>query len=128
MEFFRTINVRTTKDLIQQNINFDNLEELCDSMFVMNYYNDRAIIGGIWGEFSLQRDKINGGLRFSFLQCPNALTFTITTGYPPEPNKIILHLTVNRIELDAIFLEEIEGFIEDWNTGIENNFKGKSDS
>ena len=128
MEFFRTINVRTSKDLIQQNINFDNLEDLCESMFIMNYSNNRAIIGGIWGEFSLQRDKINGGLRLSLLQCPNALTFTITTGYPPEPNKIVFHLTVNRIELDAIFLEEIEAFIEDWNTGIQNNFKGKLDS
>ena len=128
MEFFRIINIETTKDLIQQHINFDNLEELCDSMFIMNYSNNRAIIGGIWGEFSLQRDKINGGLRFSFLQCPNALTYTITTGHPPEPNKIVFHLTVNRTELNVVFLEEIESFIEDWNTGIENNFKGKSDS
>ena len=128
MEFFKIIDVRTTKDLIQQKITFDNLEDLCASIIVMNHSNNRAITGGLWGEFSLQKDQINGGLRFSLLQCPNALAFTITTGYPPEPNKIVFHLTVNRTELDAVFIEEIEEFTEDWKSGIEKNFKGQIDS
>ncbi len=122
MEFFKIINVKTTADQIQKNIHFDNLEILCESIFVMDYKNNIADIGGVWGEFSLQKDKINGGLRFSLLECPNALTFTITSGYPPKPDQIIFYLTVNRTELKLIFIDEIEEFINDWKTGIEKEF------
>ena len=109
MEFFKIINIHTTKDQIQKHINFDTLDNLCTSIFVMNFKNNTANIGG--------------GLRFSLLECPNALTFTITTGYQPKPNQIVLHLTVNRLELKPIFIEEIEEFIDDWKSGIEKYFK-----
>ncbi len=118
MEFFKIIDVQTTQDQIQKNIRFDNLDDLCASLFVINFTNNIANIGGIWDEFSLQKDLINGGIRFSLLECPNALTFTITTGFQPNPNQIVLHLTVNRLELKPIFIEEIEEFIDDWEVGI----------
>lgn len=107
---------------IQKDINFDNLDSLCESIFVIDQNNNIANIGGIWGDFSLQRDLINGGLRYSLLECPNALAFTITTGYPPDPENIVFHLTVNRTELKPIFIEEIEEFISDWKIGIEKAF------
>jgi len=118
MEFFKFINVHTTQEQIQENVNFENLNNLCASIFVMNFTNSIANIGGIWGEFSLQKDIINGGLRFSLLECPNALTFTLTTGFQPKSDQITLHLTVNRIELKPTFIEEIEEFINDWEAGI----------
>lgn len=123
MEFFNIINVRATTDDIQKKINFDDLEDFCASMFVINITGSTADVGTAWGEFSLQRDFINGGLRFSLLECPNALAFTITTGFPSKPNKIIFHLTVNKLELNPVFIEEIEAFIEEWKVGIEENFK-----
>lgn len=123
MEFFKIINLQTTEALIQKNVHFENLDDLCANMFVMSFTDNIANIGGIWGEFSLQKDLINGGLRFSFLECPNALAFTLTTGFLPEPDKIVLHLTVNRLELKSEFVEEIEEFMTDWKTGMENNFK-----
>ena len=123
MEFFKSINIQTTGDQIQKKIRFDNLDNLCESMFVMDYSNNIANIGSIWGEFSLQKDNINGGLRFSLLECPNALVFTITTGSVPDFNKMNFHLTVNKQKLEALFVEEIEDFIDDWKTGIESNFE-----
>ena len=123
MEFFNIINVQTTEGEIQKNITFDDLEDYCASIFTIEITNNKAGIGTFWGEFSLQKDDINGGLRFSLLECPNALAFTITTGFSPEPNKIIFHLTVNRLELNPVFIEEIEAFIEEWKVGIEENFK-----
>ena len=122
MEFFKIINVKTTAEQIQKNINFDHLDDLCESIFIQDHNKNIAQIGGIWGDFSLQKDLINGGVRFSLLECPNALTFTITTGYPPEPEQIVFHLTVNRTELKPEFIDEIEEFINDWKTGIEKKF------
>jgi len=123
MEFFKIINVRTTEDEIQKNITFPNLEDYCASIFVISSTNHIATTGTAWGEFTFQKDNINGGLRFSLLECPNALAFTITTSYPAEPDKIVFHLTVNKLEPDAVFIEEIKEFIEEWKIGIEENFE-----
>ncbi len=123
MEFFKIINVRTTEGVIQKNITFSNLEDYCASIFVISSTNQTANTGTAWGEFTIQKDNINGGLRFSLIECPNALAYTITTGYPPEPEKIVFHLTINRVEPDTVLIEEIEEFIEEWKIGIEENFE-----
>ena len=54
MEFFKIMETKTTAAQIQKDINFDHLDDLCESIFIMNYNNNIAQIGGIWGDFSLQ--------------------------------------------------------------------------
>ena len=76
----------------------------------------------LWGEFVISYDKINGGIRFTLVDCPNALSWTITTGYPPERNKIVLHATINRTQKPDEFIEEIIEFLDEWETGINSNF------
>ncbi|MGB5498029.1 MAG: hypothetical protein WBM77_03800, partial [Maribacter sp.] len=44
---------------------------------------------------------------------PNALVWTITTGYPPAINSLVIHLTLNRLEKSKDFIEEVEEFIDD---------------
>jgi hypothetical protein len=41
------------------------------------------------------------------LDCPNALAWTVTTGYPPARDKLVVHLTINRERKQDEFLEEI---------------------
>lgn len=114
MEFFRVINLNTTGRLIKSTFDIKNLELLSTQFFVLELLNDdTASVGSLWGEFTLQRDDISGGLRFSLLECPNALTWTITTGHEPSTHNIVLHLTVNRMQLDRGFEEEIEEFLTD---------------
>jgi len=122
MEFFKIINTQTTQDNIQKEITFENLDELCSSIFILESKGNTAQVGSLWGEFSLHRDKMRGGLRFSFLECPNALAFTFTTGFLPEPDQIVLHLTINRTSIAQEFTEEIEEFMMDWKHGIEKYF------
>lgn len=119
MEFFKYINVQTTEDQLRKNLDFENLAHLCTNVFLMNSKDNIAQIGGIWGDFSLQKDFIKGGVRFSLLECPNALTFTFTTGYPPKPKQVVLHLTINRKTISGEFTEEIEDFMLDWKEGFE---------
>jgi hypothetical protein len=61
----------------------------------------------------LNRSEIRGGVRFSLLECPNALCWTLTTGYPPDPKAIIVHLTINRSEKEKEFIEDIHEFLDD---------------
>jgi hypothetical protein len=72
----------------------------------------------MWGEFTLRREKIMGGVRFSMLDCPNALAWTITTGYPPDRTKAIIHLTINRTRKQDEFVQEIHHFLDDLLEGI----------
>ena len=114
MEFFRTINIQTDEQKIKNTFDLNSLELMSSQLFLLEpLSNSRAEIGSLWGEFTLTRQEIKGGLRFSLLECPNALAWTITTGYEPAPDSIIVHLTINRTEKGHDFLEEIEDFLND---------------
>ena len=114
MEFFRTVNIDIDEQTIKNTLDFENLELMSSQLFLLESLgNSIAKIGSLWGEFTLTRQEIKGGVRFSLLECPNALTWTITTGYEPAPNSVIVHLTINRTEKDREFLEEIEDFLKD---------------
>ena len=52
------------------------------------------------------------------LDCPNALAWTVTTGFPPARDKIVVHLTINRERKQAEFIEEIQAFLEDLENGL----------
>ena len=114
MEFFRTVDIHSTEQIIQEVIILEKLEEMTSELVLLDQIDDKsAAIGGIWGEFTLERSTINGGLRFALKECPNALAWTITTGYPPAINSIVIHLTLNRIEKSKDFIEEVEEFLDD---------------
>lgn len=114
MEFFRTVDIHTTEQLIQEVIILEKLEKMTKELVLLNQIDDKsAAIGGIWGEFTLERSTINGGLRFALKECPNALVWTITTGYPPAINSLVIHLTLNRLEKSKDFIEEVEEFLDD---------------
>ena len=122
MEFFKIVDVRTTEKAIQKKLTLGNLEEFCESIFPLEDNPEVCLTGGMWGEFTVRRDEIMGGIRFSMLNCPNALAWTITTGYPPAREKIIVHLTINRERKQEEFVEEIQLFLEDLGNGIASFF------
>ena len=114
MEFFRIIDINTTQEQITELLVLKNLEDISTQLFsIAEPQEGQVEIGSLWGEFTLSRDEIKGGLRFSLKECPNALAWTITTGYPPAPEGVVIYLTVNRKELAQEFIEEIEEFLDD---------------
>ena len=127
MEFFRTVDVQTTEQIIQDVLTLGKLEEMTDELLLLQEIDGHsAQIGGIWGEVTLERSPINGGLRFALKECPNALAWTITTGYPPAIGALVIHLTINRTEKSKDFVEEVEEFLEDLCSHLETIFQKKS--
>jgi len=122
MEFFRIIDKQVTEKLIQEKINPHSLETFTETMFLLKDKESYFIGVTLWGEFKISYDKIKGGVRLTLLDCPNAFSWTITTGYPPEHNKIILHCTINRTQKSAEFIEEIKDFLDEWEAGLKANF------
>ena len=122
MEFFRIIDKQVTQEVIQDKIHPKSLEIFTETMlFIEN--SDQDFKGlTLWGDFLISFDKINGGVRFTLKDCPNGLSWTITTGYPPERNKIVLHSTINRTQKPDEFIEEIKEFMDEWEAGMIENF------
>ena len=123
MEFFRIIDIQVSEAILQNEIYPKSLESFTESMFILEKGNTDFKGATLWGEFKISYDKIKGGVRFSLLDCPNALAWTITTGFPPERNKIVLHATINRTQKPAEFIEEVDEFLDEWKTGLNNQFQ-----
>lgn len=126
MEFFRIINLKTQDKSIQEKLTIANLESISHELFVIGNQNTtEAEIGSVWGEFTLTRSLIRGGMRFALVECPNALAWTITTGIKPDPDVIVIHLTINRKEQTVDFIQEIEAFLDDQCSCLEQYLKEK---
>lgn len=123
MEFFRIIDKQVSESILQDKIHPENLENFTESMFILEKGNAYFKGATLWGEFNISYDKIKGGVRYTLLDCPNALAWTITTGFPPERNKIVLHATINRSQKPAEFIEEVDEFLDEWETGLNNQFQ-----
>lgn len=123
IEFFKIATVSTTEEHLQERLSLHNLEAYSELLFKLEEATENsALIGGIWGEFTLERQVIKGGLRFSLRECPNALCWTVTTGYPPQRDAVVIHLTINRQQKAPDFVEEIEEFLEDHKKGLQSFF------
>ncbi len=126
MEFFRTVKVKTTELDIQRQLTLGNLDQFSTEIFNLDEPNEtESTIGGIWGEFTLSRTEIKGGVRFSLLECPNALCWTMTTGYPPERESIVIHLTINRTQKQQEFIQEIDDFLDDLCVNLKQFYSGQ---
>ncbi|MEN8250719.1 MAG: hypothetical protein ABFS32_17430 [Bacteroidota bacterium] len=127
MEFFAIVDIDTKPETLQE-LTVDKLNQYCvDIDKVLHIENENsADVYCVWGEFTVYRQVINGGVRFSLPDCPNALAWTITTGLEPEPKKVVIHGTINRTEHDADFIESIQVFIHSWKLGLEKNLTRNS--
>ncbi|ADC71967.1 conserved hypothetical protein [Thioalkalivibrio sp. K90mix] len=116
MEFFRTLPLRASTDSLQAKLTVPALPRLCPAIdtLVEEAGPDAGVVYCLWGEFRVRRECINGGVRFSLPGCPNALAWTLTTGHPPTPEAVMLHLTINRQEHDPDFVESLEFFADSW--------------
>ncbi len=119
MEFFAIAQTRLDTQAIQEQITVARMGEYCATVVVLDGDDEAGNIGTVWGEFPVQRQIIRGGVRFSLPTCPNALAWTITSGFPPAPDGVVIHGTINRPEHDEDFIESIVEFLETWRLGLE---------
>ncbi|BEQ16112.1 hypothetical protein [Desulfoferula mesophila] len=121
MEFFGLAEVRTDAKRLQQCLSLDRLPEFCAgiSSLVKAVSEAEGEVYCMWGHFALRRENINGGVRFTMPTCPNSLAWTVTTGFPPSPERVVVHCTINRTEHDPDFIASIEEFVALWVRGLE---------
>lgn len=123
MEFFRFIDCKVSANEIQEKIKPEGIDTFAESMLFLAFENNYFKAATLWGEFKISYDCINGGVRFALLDCPNAVCWTITTGFPPEREKIVLHSSINRTHKPIEFMEEYKEFLDEWEAGLLAFFK-----
>ena len=121
MEFFALADVRMDQAAIRDLIKLETLPELCASFeSVEQPRRNQADVYSVWGRFRIHSLPIEGGVRFSMTDCPNGLTWSITTGFPPTPERVVVHAVINRIEHDPEFIDSLNEFVRHWKDGLEN--------
>jgi len=127
MEFFEYAEVATTQEEIRGKVGIDSLPMFCEDIEAVDVAEElgRVIYFRHWGRFHIRQETVLGGVRFSVPDCPNALAWTVTTGYPPHPEKIVLHATINRTEHSPDFLGATKSLLAAFKAGLEENFSGK---
>ncbi len=118
MEFFREIH-RPDLDVahMKRKLTIGNLTQLCASVNTATECGEnKGDIYCLWGAFSLTREEIRYGVRFSLLNCPHALAWTVT--FNEDSQNIIIHCTIDKTETDPDFVESIHEFVEDWSKGL----------
>ena len=120
MEFFQEVhNPNINVGYLKKLLTINSLTKLCASISNVTARNEnKADIYCIWGAFNVMREEIRYGVRYSLLDCPHALAWTITLN---EVNQnIIIHCTIDKAEQEPEFVESIHDFVEDWSNGIAN--------
>lgn len=122
MEFFEEleksgVDVEVLKGLLR----ISTLPCHCHSIdSVISEHQNGGEIYCVWGQFTVSRQLIKNGVRFSLLNCPHALAWTIT--YHEERAMLVVHCTIDDREVDMEFLESILLFVSDWRLGLSNAF------
>lgn len=126
MEFFEIASASLTPELIRERVTIDALPDYCDEIDVLDEPEDlgRVVYFLQWGRYHIRRDLVMGGVRFWVPDCPNALAWTVTTGYPPSPDKVMLHATFNRPDHEPEFIEATKALLAAFKQGLERGAGG----
>jgi len=119
MEFFKEIKTAHHHNTInlEQLLTIHNLPVLCQSIHsVMLDQQQSGSIYCVWGEFKINREELKYGIRFSLPECPNSLSWSITTDNYCDT--IVIHCTINKRQHDEDFVDSINEFMNDWENGI----------
>lgn len=123
MEFYATTVISASAADLHRRITICSLPDWCASIEkVLDDAKSSGEIFCVWGTFSIHREEMRDGVRFSLPGCANALQWTVTTGQPPIPQQTVIHATINRREQDQDFIDSIQQFVDDWKAGLEANW------
>ena len=121
MEFFREVRAPDfDAEQLKKLVTINNLTKLCASIDrIISAKGADAEIYCLWGEFDVSRLEIQHGVRFSLLNCPHALAWTLT--YHEADQTITIHCTIDSRDenTEPDFAESIDIFLQDWSEGIE---------
>lgn len=117
MEWFCRVEPPLSQEEISARCRLRSLPEQCASIYkVENISADRlsARIECVWGIFTVVFTPIRNGVRYTLVNCPNALQWTITT----DGGGTLIHCSINQETTDSDFADSIQQLMEDFRLGL----------
>ena len=118
MEFYQEVHSANADVMsLKKLLTINSLTSLCASISTLaTPKENEGDIYCIWGEFHVKREEIRNGVRYSLLDCPHALAWTITLDEISQ--NVIIHCTIDKTDADSDFVDSIHEFVQDWSNGI----------
>lgn len=127
MEFFLDVPVTLSSRDIQRYVSISKLSEYCSSIDkVVSQEGNRALVHCEMGELHIHRELIQQGVRFTLIDTPYAMQWTITSDADSQDMPLI-HCTINYRECPTELTNKLEHFLSCWKNGIEKLATKKSE-
>ena len=118
MEFLRELketNLQASD--LKEMLTISTLPKYCSSIeTVISDKGNEGEIYCLWGLFDIKRETIEHGVWFSLSSCPHDFAWTIT--HNQKTQEVIVRCTMDKEEDDKDFIESIDQFVTDWESGI----------
>jgi len=119
MEWFAEARVNLREADLQRYLGIDALPEWCAAIEqVLACKGDKGRLRCVFGEHSVRREMIRGGVRFTLPSSDYALQWTLTVE-AGLPGLVRVHCTSNRREHTAAWTVTLQGFLAAWQAGLE---------
>ena len=123
MEFFALANAHMSPTDLQRFIRIRNMPEWCASIEkVSTQPGERGKMSWSWGETAVHQEIIRNGIHFTLPGSEDVMQWSITAEPESKNNKVTIHCTVNRTELEPEYRQCLQQFVDDWKTGLENGW------
>ncbi|NNF95736.1 MAG: indole-3-glycerol phosphate synthase [Halobacteria archaeon] len=108
---------------LQRYIRIQNLNEWCTSIKkVLSHSAERGSIMLAWGEYAVHQEVVRNGIHFSLPGSEDVMQWSITAEPKAKGGMVTVHCTVNKTELGSDDQAQLQKFVEDWKTGLENGW------
>ena len=123
MEFYnKTSRENPGIERLHALLRLERLPELCASIESITVHSARTgSLYCLWGAFDVSREELRCGVRFSLLNCPHALTWTVS--YDASAQELIVHCTIDKTRVEPDFAESIQLFVDDWAAGLDKTLR-----
>ena len=123
MEFFATADAHMSPTDLQRFIRIKNLTQWCASIEnVSAQSGERGSMSCSWGEYTVHLEILRNGIHFTLPGSEDVMQWSITAEPSSKSGKVTIHCTVNRTELEPEYRQNLQKFVDDWKTGLENGW------
>ena len=123
MEFFASADAHMSPTDLQRFIRIKNLAQWCASIEKVSAQSgERGSMSCSWGEYAVHLEIVRNGIHFTLPGSEDVMQWSITAEPISKSGMVTIHCTVNRTELDPEYQQNLQKFVDDWKTGLENGW------
>ena len=123
MEFYAIANAHMSPTDLQRYIRIKNLPQWCASIEnVSTHSAGRGTMCWAGDDNAVHQEVVLNGIHFNLPGSVDVMQWSITVEPDSRNGRVTIHCTVNQSELEPEYINQLQQFVEDWKTGLENGW------